>query len=90
MECCEHITAVGLEEGERRKREVDGFNRCHEEACSVNQQHSVQRISDFEQLREKVCVHRPCMQWLLFNFFFSLASFLGESYRLPLTHCSMI
>jgi len=68
VECCEHITAVGLEEGERRKREVDEFNRCHEEACSVNQQHSVQRISDFEQLREKVCVHRPCNGYFLISF----------------------
>ena len=34
---------------------------------------------------EGVCTQ--AMQWLLFNFFFSLTSFLGESYRLLLTHC---
>ena len=50
VECCEHITAVGLQEGERRRKEVEGFHHCHEEACSVNQQNSVQRISRSDQL----------------------------------------
>ena len=29
---------------------MEGFHHCHEEACSVNQQNSVQRISRYEEL----------------------------------------
>lgn len=57
MQFCEHLTVVGLEEGERRRNELEGFHRCHREACTSSQQNSVERISEYEHLRKKVCVH---------------------------------
>ena len=85
MECCEHITAVGLQEGEKRRKEVEGFHHCHEEACSVNQQNSVQRIGRYEQLREKVYMCTQAVQLVLFDLSFLTSM---ESYRRLLTRCS--
>lgn len=56
VESCEHLTKVGLEEKERRDAELDVFRSSHARACSSNQELSVKKVSEFEALKQKVCV----------------------------------
>lgn len=53
-ECCEHLIKVGLAEKEKRDKEHDMFKVAHAEACTQNQQQSVERVKEFEKLKQKV------------------------------------
>ena len=54
METCEHLTRVGLEEQEKREREVEAFRIAHTQACSSNQHLSVNKVKEFESLKQQV------------------------------------
>ena len=54
---CEHLTKVGLEEKEKRDKELASYREATREACLTNQQLSVQKVKEYEELRDKVvCV----------------------------------
>jgi hypothetical protein len=48
IQCCEHLSKVGLEEKRKRDEEVASFQRSHEQACSLSQQRSVDIITAYE------------------------------------------
>ena len=52
--CCEHLTKVGLEESVKRQQELVQFTHSHEEACVANQELSVQRVMEFQALKQNV------------------------------------
>lgn len=54
MQCCEHLIKIGLEEKEKRDKELAAFYKSHREACVQNQQLSVERIQQFEAVKLKV------------------------------------
>lgn len=50
---CEHLTKVGLEEKERRDKElVVLFRVAYKEACLKVQEMSVQKVKEFEDSKE--------------------------------------
>lgn len=51
---CEHLTKVGLEEKVKRVKELVSFREATKEACLKNQQLSVRRVKEYEELRDKV------------------------------------
>lgn len=54
VKCCNHLVKVGLEEREKRLTEVTDFREAHREACSLNQKASVERLREFEELKQEV------------------------------------
>ena len=55
IECCEHLITVGLAEKEKRDKELAMFRAAHTEACLQSQQQSVEKVTEFEKLKQKVC-----------------------------------
>lgn len=54
---CAHLTKVGLEEKEKREKELVSFRAATKEACLKNQQLSVRKIKEYEERRDKVHVY---------------------------------
>ena len=54
VECCEHLTRVGLEESAKRQQEQVLLTHSHKEACTANQELSVLRVREFEALKQQV------------------------------------
>ena len=54
---CEHLTKVGLEEKVKREKELVSFREAHKDACLKNQELSVARVKEFEELRDKVILN---------------------------------
>ena len=48
------MVTVGLAEKEKREKELAMFRRAHSEACTQNQQQSVERVKEFEKIKQKV------------------------------------
>ena len=51
---CEELKDVGLHELERRKEERSVYLASHEETCTHNQNVSVKRVLEYEELKVKV------------------------------------
>ncbi len=54
MTCCNHLVKIGLEEREKRLKEVEDFKAAHLEACQSSQEASVKRVKAFEELKLQV------------------------------------
>ena len=54
VQCCEHLTKVGLEEKEKREMERAAFQLSLQQACSLSQQRSVDIITEYESLKPRV------------------------------------
>lgn len=54
VQCCNHLVTVGLEEREKRLKEVTDYRAAHKTACIKNQEISVERVKQFESLKLEV------------------------------------
>ncbi len=52
--CCNHLVKIGLEEREKRLKEVENFRAVHKGACQSSQEQSVKRVKAFEELKQQV------------------------------------
>ncbi len=58
---CEHLTKVGLEEKEKRDKEVALFREAHKEACLKVQELSVEKVKEFEEAKQMVKIYASCI-----------------------------
>ena len=57
MKSCEHLTKTGLEEKEKREKELASYQIAHKEACLHVQEKSVEKVKEYKERKEKVwCV----------------------------------
>lgn len=61
------MVTVGLEEREKRDKELAMFRTAHGEACKQNQQQSTDRVKEFEKYKLKVCKNHTCYSLAYIN-----------------------
>ena len=51
---CKQVFEVGLKEHERRKKEVDEFYSCVDDAKKENKEMAIKKIDEFKKYKKKV------------------------------------
>lgn len=67
VSCCNHLVKIGLEERDKRVKEVEDFRAVHKEACRSSQETSVKRVKAFEELKQQVLYQQCAHVCALYN-----------------------